>query len=61
MKVTLTILALFAVFLVSDGSLIRVDVQLEKKNFGLIYGVFRIMFTYNSTTHKYDEFEFSKR
>lgn len=60
MKVNFAILALFAAFVVANGSLIRVDVQLEKQNFGLVYGTLRIAFTYNSTKHKYDEFDFPR-
>ena len=56
MKGNLIVFALLMALVIVHGYLIRVDVQLDDENAGLVYGRLRIMFTYKSSGYDYYTF-----
>lgn len=46
----LAIFALFTAFVVANGYLVRVDIQMDDVNFGLVRGRMEILFTYKESS-----------
>ena len=46
----LAIFALFTAFVVANGYLVRVDIQMDDVNFGLVRGRMEILFTFKESS-----------